>query len=140
MSRPTASRFSDAPDVGIPNPPALFADTSSLWLSYETTTEHSYAIVKFVDVIDHWLSPINDEGLGQHPLHGAGLKFYAFHCVADSPGAKKWQSLGAKHWVVTFKDNTLDVLAVSVEVLERDLDARSASSALLDYLGTKRDA
>src|SRR4051812_40848862 len=76
MGEPRVTTWSEAPALAIPDPPALLSDSSNLWLAYETTEEprgEVYAIVRFRHVIDHRLSPINDEGLGQHPYAGAGL-------------------------------------------------------------------
>ncbi len=40
-------------------------------------------------------------------------------------------SAGARHWVVTFKDNTLDVVARGGDVIVRGSPAKDSLSALL---------
>src|SRR5262245_44767281 len=123
MSTPRASVWTEAPEPGIPESPALIADSDSLWVAYCRAADHGVAVVQFWGVIDHRLSPINDEGLGRHPYARAGLKFYTFHEVVGSAEADRWSSLGARHWVVTFKDNTLDVVARSAEVFVSSVSA-----------------
>jgi hypothetical protein len=131
MSKPRASIWAAAPEPGIPESPALIADSDSLWLAYCRAADEGVAVIQFRGVIDHHLSPINDEGLGRHPYAGAGLEFYGFNEVVGSAEADRWSSLGARHWVVTFKDNTLDVVARSAEVLVSSMAAATPLAALL---------
>lgn len=126
--------WKDAPELAIPEDPTLFSDSRNLWLAYETTQEPSgqvFAVIQFVDVIDHRLSPINDEGLGQHPCASASLKYYAFNEVIGSIETQRWAALAARHWVITFKDKTLDVVARSAQVVHRNLLSTDSGSALL---------
>src|SRR4051812_3214030 len=117
---PHITTWSPAPKYCIPNDPALLADSRNLWLAYPTMAEprgEMYAVVRFDHVIGHRLWPVNDEGIGKHPYCKFGLKWYTFNEVIDSPEAIEWKALSARHWVITFKDNTLDVLAESAVVL-----------------------
>jgi hypothetical protein len=136
-SQPQITIWGDAPELAIPEAPALLTDCSDLWLAYETTADprgEVYAIVRFHQVIDHRLSPINDEGIGQHPYGKFGLKWYSFNEVIGSTEAARWCMLGARHWVITFKDDTLDVLAASATVVRKDIRASSSLAALLSVL------
>jgi hypothetical protein len=90
--------------------------------------------VQFTHVIDHRLSPINDEGIGSHPYANAGLQFYAFNEITGSSETIEWAALRARHWAVTFKDNTLDVVAGGAKVVARDIEAGSPTSALISFL------
>jgi hypothetical protein len=136
MSSPQSSIWRDAPELAIPDLPALLCDSEDLWLCYAIA--HSeverFAIVQFIGVIDHCLSPINDEGLGQHPYYKSGLQFYAFNEITGSAETLKWAVLRARHWAVTFKDDTLDVIASDAKVVATDLPASSPTAALLDFL------
>jgi hypothetical protein len=133
MSKPTASIWSQAPEPGIPEPPALITESNRLWLAYYRAAddEGSIAVVRFTDLIDHRLSSINDEGLGSHPYAGAGLQFYSFNELSGSPETVRWSVLKARHWIITFKDNTLDVIAASGEVIVQSMAASSPLDALL---------
>ena len=120
--------------------PAMLSDSDSLWLAYATTSEplgNVYAVIQFSDVIDHRLSPINDEGLGQHPYASAGLKYYAFNEILDSVETKRWKALVGRHWVVTFKDGTLDVVAVSAKVVADNVIATVPVAALLSVVSSQ---
>jgi hypothetical protein len=136
MTTPHSYIWPDAPELAIPDVPALFSDSSDLWLSYRTahTPAQHYAIVQFTHVIDHHLSPINDEGIGRHPYAKAGLQFYAFNEITGSAETIRWAVLRARHWAVTFKDNTLDVVAQDARVVARDIVANSPTSALIGFL------
>jgi hypothetical protein len=131
MTSPQSSVWKDAPEPAIPDVPALLCDSSDLWLAYRSY--RGYAIVQFVDVIDHRLSPINDEGIGKHPYAKAGLQFYAFNEITGSAETAEWSALRARHWSVTFKDNTLDVIASDAKVIARDLHADSPTTALFQF-------
>jgi len=131
MSAPKASIWSLAPELGIPEPPALLAESDKLWLAYFRAVDDAVAVVRFTGVIDHHLSPINDEGLGRHPYARAGLQFYSFNELADSQETLRWAGLKARHWVITFKDNTLDVVARSGEVVASSITSPSPLKALL---------
>jgi hypothetical protein len=142
MPTPHVATWTAAPELAIPDPPAILSDSSRLWLAYATTAEprgQFFAVVRFDNVIDHRLSPINDEGLGQHPCAGAGLKWYEFNEVIGSAEATKWRTLGARHWVVTFKDNTLYVLANDAEVIASSIRSTDPVSALLSVVNPNRD-
>lgn len=141
--RPHATIWHEAPVPAIPDMPATLSDASSLWLAYATTSEpcgSSYAVVQFADVIDHRLSPINDEGLGQHRYAAAGLKWYGFNEILNSEETQRWRTLGARHWVVTFKDGTLDVVAASAKVLTENVKAPSPVAALLSVIASEHHA
>ena len=125
--------WQDAPEIGIPERPSVFSDSDSLWVAYETP-DRLHAVLEFLQVIDYWFSPINDEGLGQHPYARTGLRFYTVHEVEQSPEAQRWSAVGAKHWILTFKDNTLDVVARGAAVRARAVEADRPSNALLQYL------
>jgi len=133
ISTPTASIWSLAPEPAIPEPPALITESNRLWLAYYRAVddEGAIAVVRFTGLIDHRLSPINDEGLGRHPYAGAGLQFYSFNELSGSPETLRWSGSKARHWVITFKDNTLDVIATSGDVIVRSIAASSPLDALL---------
>lgn len=134
MSPLKSSIWPDAPELAIPDLPTLLCDSDTLWLCYATAHDRRYAIIKFLDLIDHRLAPINDEGLDQHPYARAGLKHYEFNELTGTPETIKWVVLKARHWVITFKDNTLDVVAEGAQVVATGLSADNATAALLAYL------
>lgn len=103
---------------------ALRRDGDTLWLAYLLAGDESgYAIVRFDRVDHHTSGPPNDEGLHRHPLWGQGLGFYQFHRIADAPPGKI-------HWIATFHDETLDVVAVSCQVVAAGVNANDGEAAL----------
>nr|WP_320131523.1 hypothetical protein [uncultured Holophaga sp.] len=137
MNPVKAQICNQAPLIGIPEPPAVFSDTRDLLVSYESDSESDFVIVRFEHCIEHRLTPINDEGLGKHPYSKSGLDFYSFHEIVNSPEAEPWKALKIKHFVLTFKDNTLDVLAQSFVTEARFPDLSSASSAITRFLSAR---
>lgn len=86
-------------------------------------------VVRFELVIAHKFGYPNSEALGGHPLYKHGLQFYAFHTVEHSPWIAElcrqnevhprnskalWE--GLTHWIVTFEDDTLEVIGHSAVV------------------------
>jgi len=136
MPVPRSSIWKDAPELAIPDVPTLLCDSEDLWLYYAVAYSEveRFAVVQFTGVIDHRLSPINDEGIGQHPYAKAGLQFYAFNEIIGSAESLKWAALKPRHWAVTFKDNTLDVIAEDAKVVATDLQASNPTAALLEFL------
>jgi hypothetical protein len=139
MSSPKSIVWKDAPQISVPDLKSLHWDSGDLWLCYDIAqaSEPRYAIVRFIHVIDHRLSPINDEGLGKHPCFKSGLQFYAFNEITGSAETVRWSVLRARHWVVTFKDDTLDVIAQDAKVIARDLVANSPTTALFQFMTQK---
>jgi hypothetical protein len=129
MPTPRTTIWSDAPELAIADLPSLLADDGSLFVSYRAA--QGYAVVRFDRVIDHRLSPINDEGIGKHPYAKCGLQWYSFNELSDSSETLEWSVLQARHWVITFKDVALDVVAVGATVVAQELLASSPLAALL---------
>ncbi|NWB98359.1 hypothetical protein HX882_20890 [Pseudomonas gingeri] len=135
MSEVRSTIWKAAPELGIPESPALLVDSRNLWLAYFQPLNESIAIVRFSGLIDHRLAPIGDEGLGRHPYVSAGLQPYSFNELIGSAEALRWKSAKPRHWVVTFKDETLDVIARAGEVIAADLTMASPLEALLSVHG-----
>ena len=112
----------------------MLAESDRLWLAYVRAADDLIAVVRFTGVIDHHHSSVNDEGLGEHPYAKAGLQFYSFHELSGSDETVRWAVLAARHWVVTFKDSTLDVVAQEGEVIAPTVVASSPLDALLSVL------
>lgn len=131
-SSPKIVEWTDTPqmDTGAPCP-AIALREDGLYVAYSVAQrEDEYAIVRFGGVLQHVFGYPNDEALGQHPLYEAGLKFYAFNAVIDSPHVRELAErnerafagsrvrfLERRHWVVTFHDETLEVVGMSIEFL-----------------------
>lgn len=133
MNRAKSSIWAVAPELGIPESPALLVESGNLWLAYFQALNESLAIVRFTGLIDHRLMPIGDEGLGRHPYVLAGLQPYSFNELIGSEETVSRPYSSARHWVVTFKDETLDVIARTGEVMASGLACASPLEALLTF-------
>jgi hypothetical protein len=92
-------------------------------LSPESSGEPSI-IVRFDHVTAHYFGMPNDEAISGHPLYKQGLQPYGYFEVTDSawldelermnrvhPCHKKEHYTGVRHFIFTFHDTTLEVLA-----------------------------
>lgn len=133
MNRAESSIWAVAPAPGIPESPALLVESGNLWLAYFEPGNECLAVVRFTGLIDHRLVPIGDEGLGRHPYVLSGLQPYSFNELIGSEETIGRPYSGARHWVVTFKDETLDVIARTGEVIASGLTLTSPLEALLSF-------
>ena len=136
MWSPKAKIWGPAPEPAIPNPPATFFDGSRLVVAYEIAPPKcgEHAIACFDGVIEFVLTSVNDEGLGRHRYANAGLQFYSFHEIVNATEVARYKALAPRMWVVTYKDNTLDVLARSLDFVSLDAPGTSAAQALASWL------
>lgn len=127
-----AKTWTEPPELAIPEDPAFVSDCDNAWIAYEIAhrDKPTYAVIKFGGVIDFHLTPINDEGLGEHPYVSSGLRCYTFHELSDTDATKRWASIGGRHFVITFKDVTIDVIATAPSVVATDIRSDSADAAL----------
>jgi hypothetical protein len=94
-------------DAGAPLP-TIRTDGDRLFLAYlRREPAASGVVIRFDGVARYYLGAPSDERLHEHPLYSAGLTYYAFHEVRDAEHV----SGGKKHWVVTFHDETFEIVA-----------------------------
>jgi hypothetical protein len=109
--------------------PAVHSDGQNLLCAYFISStvapDGSVAILKFEGVLQYRFGYPSDEALGGHPLYQFGLEQYGFFAVKNSPliaeierqnecHSRHRPGIFAKfrHWVVTFHDDTLEVIAL----------------------------
>ena len=112
-------------DVGAPQPFLVTSDGVA-WVAYRTDRGDHFAVVRFRDVQRLTFGEPNDERLNKHPLWPSGLQFYTFHVVT----VPELEREGLRRWVVTFHDDTLDVVAREADVVVRAIQAADARRAL----------
>ena len=134
-------------DAGAPMPAIQISD-SGLFVAYIVSEPsldgnlENYAVVQFSNVLQHTFGYPNDEALGMHPLYQSGLTFYAFNEVLNSPyvadlanrnekqfPGSKDHYLKFRHWIVTFHDETLEVIGLSAKVIG-SIGATSGAAAI----------
>ena len=144
------SEWQGAPQMETGAPmPGIASDGRQLLVAYIVrdggaveTFEECYAVVSFSGVLQHTFGYPNEDVLSEHPLYSLGLEAYAFNEIANSPYVgelaarnarafpeSKARYLKHKHWIVTFHDETLEVVANAVEFLGT-VGARSAVEAI----------
>jgi hypothetical protein len=133
---PKAAKWREPPpmDPG-DSMPAIYSDETGLTCAYVIGATHSEsgstAILHFEGVLYYAMGYPNDEALKVHPLYANGLGFYDFHLVENSPliadldrrnQAHERHVAGNymkrfRHWVITFHDETLEVVATKARFL-----------------------
>jgi hypothetical protein len=78
-----------------------------------------YGIIVFDRCHAFTFGPPDDEGLSGHRLTGRGLTPYEAHTVLRSAWAAAEQRPEMTHFLLSFKDETLECLAVSVSSVRR---------------------
>ncbi|MGH9524383.1 MAG: hypothetical protein ACRD3E_17805 [Terriglobales bacterium] len=114
--------------------PVIYSDESGLTCAYVIGATHrdagSTAVLHFDIVMYYAFGYPNDEALGSHALYPHGLAHYDFHSVMNSPLIAELDRrnevhprhiAGAyrerfRHWVITFHDETLEVIARDAHV------------------------
>lgn len=124
-------KWSDAPHFPTWAHPSAYYNGSDLLLCFEAAEENSYSVVVFSGVIEYIVQPFTDETLGYHPFYKYGLKQYEFNVINFSPKTEKWASLKAIHYVITFKDETHDLIARGCEVILQTVSAKTKHEAIL---------
>ena len=136
-------------DAGAPMP-AVYSDETGLTCAYVIGATHSEsgstAILHFEGVLYYGMGYPNDEALRAHPLYENGLGLYDFHVVENSPLIADLDRRNQvhnrhvagnylkrfRHWIITFHDETLEVVATcSVPAHQREGTRPSSSGAHL---------
>ena len=114
------------------------------------TRDNKVALVRFDNVLLCKVGYPNDEALGAHPLYKSGLSHYAFYLIENSALIDELDKVNEshpchitgstaerfKHWVVTFHDETLEVVAGSATVVHSE--AVSKQEAIVGALAMQR--
>jgi hypothetical protein len=134
QNKPQLVRWTEPPPMETGAPlPAVHSDGHNLLCAYIVNSTvapvRSVAILKFEVVLQFRFGYPNDEALPGHPLYQFGLGYYDFFTVENSPliieiekqnecHSQHRPGIYAKfhHWIVTFHDKTLEVLALRANV------------------------
>jgi hypothetical protein len=112
-------------DTGAPQP-LVVAEGGVAWLSYRTYRRDHFAVLRFRGVRRLTLGEPDDERSDEPSRWPARLPFNSFHEVM-SPELERDE---LRRWVVTFHDETLDVIARRAEVVVRAVQANDSAGAL----------
>jgi hypothetical protein len=121
-------------DTGAPSP-AIERAGDTLVVAYlvgATGAPECAAIVRFTGVFSVHFGDPNDEGLWEHPLYRSGLRHYGFWEILDSPNVPAGKPF--RHWIATFHDETLEVVATSAAVIAREVPKKPTSEIAREYV------
>lgn len=131
-------------DAGAPLP-AIRKEGDRLWVAYVCRNpdfpgwdsgappEHPgfnvwSALLRFDGVSEYHFGPPSDERLHTHPLYGAGLRSYGFY---EARGTSRLAATNEKkHWIITFHDEILEVVASSAHVVLSKIEGEDTHAAL----------
>lgn len=113
--------------VGAPLPIVLATEQSFVLGYYTDDDDDRFIIVEFDRVLAHFFGGPNDEALDGHPLSDRGLEAYAVFEVFNSSWLRGMERMnrvhpshypeafeGYRHFIFTFHDTPLEVLAEGV--------------------------
>jgi len=124
MNAPSVTLLDSWPQPSTVAEAVVHANERTLRLRYQAQNE-SVAVITFPLVSIFQFGAPNDEALGGHPLTKLGLKFYSVHKVENSPWVQELEKRNSVHpqhnrtrfmkdkvhYVFTFQDSTLDLVA-----------------------------
>ncbi|MCV9965799.1 hypothetical protein OIU34_28420 [Pararhizobium sp. BT-229] len=115
------------PEIGTVSNPAVFFDGEDAFICYEVSSRGGggNVVLRFSDVIELRLTPMNAEGLKQcRYLVGA----WSFNEVIGGEEAAAWKVLEPRFWLITFNDMTIEILFVAVSLVARDREPMPQAS------------
>lgn len=121
------------PEIATVANPAVFFDGEDALLCYEAfgRTGNSNVVLKFSDVIDLRITPMNVEGL---PSCRYPVKPWAFNEIFGGEETVRWSALKPRLWLISFQDLMIEVLFQSVSFLSREPVREAPHKTLRDFL------
>ncbi len=121
------------PEPGTVLSPVVFYDGDSAFVCYEAAPAvgGGNVVLKFGCVIDLRVTPMNVRGIGacRYPIQP-----WAFNEIAEVEETAKWRSLNPRLWLISFNDETLEVLFGTVSLVIREARDRSLQKTLMGVL------
>jgi hypothetical protein len=133
MADEIVSIIEDMPRFPTHAHPSIAYNGSDAWIAFEAQKQGTFSVVVAENVFEYHIQPINDEGLNKHPLCSAGLRAWEFHLIENSLKTKEWKVLNQKHWIITFKDETHDIVAKELKIIEHSISAKSSLEAATKF-------
>lgn len=88
-------------------------------------------VLKFGDVIDFHITPLNVEGLKgcRYPIQP-----WAFNEILDSEETSRWKALSPRFWLISFNDATVEILFKTVYAIGCDTEVAPQHKTLINVL------
>jgi hypothetical protein len=121
------------PELGTVANPAVLYDGSDAFVCYEASYRAGggNVVLKFGDIIDFHITPMNVEGLKEcrYPVSP-----WAFNEIIGGEETAKWEVLSPRLWLISFNDVTIEVLFETVSLVCRDPKRESQYVTLISAL------
>ncbi len=118
--------------IGTVRNPAIFDSGRDVWLAYET--HGSSAILGFSDVIQFTRTPDNVDQIAKYSFK---VEYYQFNEYPDAPLVQKWQALNPRFWIISFHDETVEILFEKVGEVGFVEGEPSPAHALVQFLADR---
>ena len=133
--KPIVRINTELPEIGIPDDPIVLFFQNEVLLCYELSpSDGFFAVLLFENPIQYSVTPINDEGIGNHRFAKNGLTWYTIHEITNIEETNKWKVLNPIYWVFTFKDRTFELLGREPKVLEANCRIDDAKARINSFL------
>jgi hypothetical protein len=121
------------PEPGtVANPAALY-DGDNVFVCYEASARDGggNVVLRFGDVIDFRVTPVNVDGLGdcRYPI-----KPWAFNEILGGAETSRWTALAPRFWMMSFNDVTIEILFDTVAIASRDSEGGPQHKTLMNAL------
>jgi len=121
------------PEPGsVANPAALY-DGHDVAVCYEASARDGggNVVLRFGDVIDFRVTPVNVDGLGdcRYPI-----KPWAFNEILGGAETSRWTALAPRFWMMSFNDVTIEILFDTVAIASRDSEGGPQHKTLMNAL------
>ena len=121
------------PELGTVANPAVIYDGNDAFVCYEASNRAGggNVVIKFGDVIDFRITPVNAEGLKdcRYPVNP-----WTFNEVLEAAETRDWTALNPRFWLISFNDVTIEVLFETVSLVSRDTKGGSPHTTLIGIL------
>ncbi len=113
--------------------PAVLYDGNNAFVCYEASPQEGggNVVLKFDDVIDFRITPLNVDGLEgcRYPI-----KLWAFSEILGAEETLQWKVLDPRFWLISFRDVTIEIHFETVSLVRRDTKGGPQHKTLMDVL------
>jgi hypothetical protein len=121
------------PELGTVANPAVHFNANDVFICYEASERSGggNVVLKFGDVIDFRITPMNVESLKacRYPVNP-----WTFNEVVGGEETTRWKALNQRLWLISFNDLMVEVLFETVSFIIRDTERDSPHRTLIRVL------
>lgn len=121
------------PELGTVENPAVLYDGNDAFVRYEASLRAGggNVVLKFGEVIDFRITPINVDGLKEcrYAVHP-----WSFNEIVGGEETSKWKALNPRLWLISFNDVMIEVLFETISLIHRDMEGGPQYKTLISAL------